>query len=216
MVTETDRSSFKKKENYRVVEASFVTSAPKLAACPEATLPEIAIAGRSNVGKSSLINFICNRKNLAKTSNTPGKTRLINYFLLRIEPGNHHVHLVDLPGFGYAKTSKKEQEYWGKSLDEFLQKRETLCGMLQLVDSRHDPTDLDLQLREWILHTGIPALTILTKTDKLGKNVIAKSRKNVKRMMKIWDDEECILSSALKKQGKQEMINGIMKLIVGR
>ncbi|MGC9329753.1 MAG: ribosome biogenesis GTP-binding protein YihA/YsxC, partial [Candidatus Hinthialibacter sp.] len=145
-------------EAYRVVEAEFVVSAPTLRQCPSPDLPEIAVAGRSNVGKSSLINMMCNRRNLAKTSSTPGKTRLINFFRLRIEPGNVELHLVDLPGYGYAKASKTAQAEWGRALEEFLQKR-SLQGILHLIDSRHEPTALDRQMRDWIVHQRLPGIT---------------------------------------------------------
>ncbi len=199
--------------NYRVVEASFVISAPDLKSCPEPDLPEVAVVGRSNVGKSSLINLICNRKNLAKTSGTPGKTRLLNYFLLRIEPENHHLHLVDLPGFGYSKAGKAFQHQWAKSLENYFLKRKNLKGVLQLIDSRHNPTSLDLQMREWIVHAGLPSVTILTKVDKLSKNALIKSRKNIMKILHLSSDETCIISSTVKKQGIDEIVFSIISLI---
>ncbi|RJP24297.1 MAG: YihA family ribosome biogenesis GTP-binding protein [Candidatus Omnitrophota bacterium] len=210
---QTNPSSARPESEYRVVEASFVISAPNLKLCPDSSLPEIAVVGRSNVGKSSLINFLCNRKNLAKTSGAPGKTRLINYFLLRIEPGNVHLHLVDLPGFGYSKADKSTKEHWGKSLEEFLRKRRELQGILQLIDSRHEPTALDLQMREWIVHRKLPAITILTKTDKLARSAVARTRNQTIHIMKLQPEEPCILSSVLKKTGQAEITTAILSLL---
>ncbi len=198
---------------YRVVEASYVVSSPNLRSCPDPIYPEIAIAGRSNVGKSSLINLLCNQKNLAKTSRTPGKTQMINYFHLRIEPGSIHLHLVDLPGYGYTKTGKTVQEQWGKTMGEFLERRKPLIGILQLVDSRHEPQTLDLQMREWITHSNRAAVTILTKTDKLKKNAIQKSRAQTIRALGLSKEESCILTSVLKRQGIREVTNAIVSLL---
>ncbi len=200
------------KDILRVVEASFVISAPNLKLCPEQELPEIAIAGRSNVGKSSLINMLCNRRNLAKTSSTPGKTRLINFFHLRIEPGDAHLHLIDLPGYGFSKAGKAIQSEWRKAMQDFLTQR-PLKGMLHLIDARHDPSDLDIQMREWIVHSKIPVITIITKVDKLKQNDIAKSLKNTIAVLDIQQDEPCILTSVPKKRGIQEFLQALTDLI---
>lgn len=194
---------------WRVAEASFVTSAPGLKQCPPPELPEIAIAGRSNVGKSSLINTLCQRRNLAKTSSTPGKTRLINYFHVRIEPGAIRLHLVDLPGYGYSKVDKSTREQWGKSLAVFLEKR-ALRGILQLVDARHEPAALDLQMREWITARGLPAITILTKCDKLNQSETAKVRKQVAERLRLRDGESCILTSSVSRKGMQELLRALV------
>ncbi len=194
---------------WRVVEASFVTSAPGLIQCPLPELPEIAIAGRSNVGKSSLINTLCQRRNLAKTSSTPGKTRLINYFHLRIEPGAIRFHLVDLPGYGYSKVDKSTREQWGKSLAVFLEKR-ALRGILQLVDARHEPTALDLQMREWITFRRLPAITIVTKCDKLTQSETAKVRQRITERLRLRDGEPCILTSSVSRKGMKELLQALV------
>lgn len=197
---------------WRVVEASFVTSAPGLNQCPPPELPEIAIAGRSNVGKSTLINTLCQRRNLAKTSSTPGKTRLINYFHVRIEPGAIRFHLVDLPGYGYSKVDKSTREQWGKSLAVFLDQR-TLRGILQLVDARHEPTALDLQMREWITARGLPAITILTKCDKLNQSETSKVRKRVTERFHLREDEPCLLTSSISRKGMKELLCAIVSWV---
>jgi GTP-binding protein len=159
--------------------------------------------------------MMCNRKNLAKTSSTPGKTRLINFFRLRIEPAGVQLHLVDLPGYGYAKASKTLQAEWSRALEEFLQKRE-LQGILHLIDSRHEPTVLDRQMRAWIVHQRLPAITALTKVDKLKQNAIAKSRKMICTELQIQNNEPCILTSVLKKSGIQELLQAIVCLAEAR
>lgn len=199
-------------EPYRVVEATFTISSPNLRLCPPQEFPEIAIAGRSNVGKSSLINVLCNRRTLAKTSSTPGKTRLINFFHLRIEPGDIHLHLVDLPGYGFTKSGKAIQEEWGKTLQEFLDKR-PLKGILHLIDSRHEPSALDRQMREWIVYRALPVITVLTKTDKLKQNDLAKSRKIVQSELNLSKEEPCILTSVLKKNGMQDLLRALVQLL---
>ncbi len=146
-------------------DARFIKSAPDLQHCPEDGLPEIAMAGRSNVGKSSLINSLTKRKNLAKTSNTPGKTRMINYYLIE-----NRFYLVDLPGYGFAKVSRKERNRWGKVMQEWFLKRTTLTLTLLLIDSRHKPTALDSDMIEWLAGYRIPFALVLTKCDKLSNN----------------------------------------------
>lgn len=207
-----DQSKNTGKPNYRIKRASFIISSPNLRKCPEPTFPEIAIAGRSNVGKSSLINQICNQRRLAKTSGTPGKTQLINFFHLVIDPNDRDVHLVDLPGYGYSKVDKATQKQWGIDLQEFLDKR-PLTGILHLVDSRHEPTDLDLQMREFILFKEIPAITVLTKTDKLSKPKLSKAIKQITHILQISKEEPVIITSALKKAGTHELIKAIAGLL---
>ena len=146
-------------------KARFITSAPKLADCPPESLPEVCFAGRSNVGKSSLINKITNRKKLARTSNTPGKTQQMNYYEI-----DEAFYLVDLPGFGYAKVPKKERERWGRDIQHYLLKRNTLELILHLVDSRHPPSKLDEEFFYWMGSNQKPFAILLTKTDKLSNN----------------------------------------------
>jgi len=162
----------------RIVTATFITSSTCLKNCPELNLPEIALIGRSNVGKSSFINTMTNRKKLAKTSNTPGKTRLINFFNI-----NEELIVTDLPGYGYAKISKTEQEKWSKVLEEYLLGRETLKAVIQFIDARHEVQNNDLQMREWLEFHKFNIITLATKTDTLSKNEAFKSVQNVSKTL---------------------------------
>lgn len=154
----------------KIINAEFIKSADVLKNCPTSNLPEIAMIGRSNVGKSSFINAVCNRKKLAKTSNTPGKTRLINLYNI-----NNEFILTDLPGYGYAKISKTEQQKWKGCLEEYILNRENLCAVIQLIDARHSVQNNDLQMRDWLDYNKIPVITIATKTDALSKSEAKKS-----------------------------------------
>lgn len=159
-----------KSSPYKAPQAEFVTSAPDLRTCPDLEgKPEIAMIGRSNVGKSSFINKLIRRKRLAHTSNTPGKTRLINYYLV-----DGSWALVDLPGYGFAKVSKTEQSRWRESLEGYLLRREPLLGVLQLIDSRHGPQANDKEMNAWLAEAGIATAIVLTKTDKAKKAQVAK------------------------------------------
>ena len=159
------------------LEAKFVKSAERLSQCPESVLPEFPLLGRSNVGKSSFINSLANQKHLAKTSNTPGKTRLINYFDF-----SNRFMIADLPGYGYAKVSKEEQNRWQKNLEEYLLKREQIACLIQFIDGRHDVQKNDIQMREWVLHNNLPIITVVTKIDCVSKNQISKSIANVRKI----------------------------------
>lgn len=143
----------------------FVTSAPTLEACPSPSLPELCLAGRSNVGKSSLINRLTGQKRLARTSNTPGKTQLMNYYRV-----DDHFYLVDLPGYGYAEVPEAERQRWGKSIQEYLLNRDTLRMTLHLMDIRHEPSALDEEMIYWMGVNEIPFSILLTKKDKLSRN----------------------------------------------
>ena len=150
---------------YKAPQVEFLTSAPDLRRCPDLEgKVEIAMVGRSNVGKSSFINKLTKRKRLAHTSNTPGKTRLLNYYLV-----DDAWALVDLPGYGYAKVSKSEQQRWRVTLEEFLTRREPLLGVLQLIDARHGPQPNDVEMNAWLDQTGVSVAVVITKTDKAGR-----------------------------------------------
>ncbi|MDZ7689849.1 MAG: ribosome biogenesis GTP-binding protein YihA/YsxC [Balneolaceae bacterium] len=161
-------------------KANFVTSAPSLAECPDPLYPEVCFAGRSNVGKSSLINSLLRRKGLAHTSNTPGKTQQMNYYLV-----DETSYFVDLPGFGYAKVPKEERERWGRDIRDYLLKRSTLRLVIHLVDIRHEPTDLDEQFFYWLGANRLPFCVVLTKSDKLSRN---KQNQSKFRLEDILDD----------------------------
>ena len=162
----------------KVITAEFLTSSDCLKNCPNYNLPEIALIGRSNVGKSSFINTLVNRKNLARTSNTPGKTRLINFYKI-----NDELIITDLPGYGYAKISKTEQQKWKNNLEEYLLKRESLKAVVQLIDSRHEVQNNDLQMREWLKFNNIKIITLATKIDCLSKNEINKSVQSISKTL---------------------------------
>ena len=158
------------------LNASFVISAEKLSGCPNFSLPEFPLLGRSNVGKSSFINTLANNKKLAKTSNTPGKTRLINFFNF-----SDLFTIADLPGYGYAKVSKEAQQKWQKNLEEYLLKRKQIKSLIQFIDGRHDIQKNDYQMREWVETYNLPIFTIVTKIDYVSKNSHQKILNNVKK-----------------------------------
>ncbi|MCC5912782.1 MAG: YihA family ribosome biogenesis GTP-binding protein [Balneolaceae bacterium] len=190
-------------------KARFITSAPSLKECPEPSHPEICFAGRSNVGKSSLINRITNKKRLARTSNTPGKTQQMNYYEI-----DDNFYLVDLPGFGFAKVSQKERDRWGKDIKEYLLRRDTLELILHLVDSRHDPTALDEEFFYWMASKQKPFAVLLTKSDKLSTNKLAKSKKttaNVLSQMNI--DVPVITCSAQTGSGIEDVQSLIQEFV---
>ena len=160
----------------KYMQAKFLISAEKLSQCPEYTLPEFPFLGRSNVGKSSFINGLANHKKLAKTSNTPGKTRLINFFDF-----SNKFMLADLPGYGYAKVSKEAQNRWQKYLEEYLLERKQITSLIQLVDGRHDIQKNDFQMREWVMAYDLPIFTIITKMDYVPKSKTLNVIKNVEK-----------------------------------
>lgn len=149
----------------KFLNGKFIISAEKLSQCPNFDLPEYPLLGRSNVGKSSFINALANHKKLAKTSNTPGKTRLINFFEF-----SEKFTIADLPGYGYAKVSKEAQNKWQKYLEEYLLKREQIDCLIQLVDGRHEIQKNDFQMREWVLAYKLPIITVVTKMDYVPKS----------------------------------------------
>ena len=156
----------------KIKTAKFLTSSPDLKSCPDTELFEFALLGRSNVGKSTFINTLCNNSKLAKTSNTPGKTRLINLF--EIATDTKCFIIADLPGYGYAKVSKVEQDKWQKNLEEYLLKRKNLTSTIQFIDARHEIQKNDIMMQEWLKYNNIPCLNILTKCDYISKNEIFK------------------------------------------
>lgn len=160
----------------KITQAEFIISAVGEDQLPTDALPEIALAGRSNVGKSSLINKMINRKNLARTSSVPGKTQQMNYYRI-----NEQLYFVDLPGYGYAKVSKAQRERWGQMIERYLLGREHLKLVLHIIDLRHPPTADDLMMFEWLQHFGIPLVVVATKADKLPKTHIPRHLKTVRQ-----------------------------------
>ena len=162
----------------KIKNAKFLISSPNLKLCPELNMPEFALLGRSNVGKSTFINTMVNQLKLAKTSNTPGKTRLINLF--EITTDKKPFILADLPGYGYAKVSKKEQDTWQKNLEEYLLKR-PLTSTIQFIDARHDIQKNDILMQEWLKFNNIPCVNILTKCDYISRNEVSKKIAQVEK-----------------------------------
>lgn len=169
-------------------QPKFITSATKLEECPPAGLPEICFAGRSNVGKSSLINALLNKKKIARTSNVPGKTQQMNYYQV-----GDTFFLVDLPGYGYAKAPKKERERWGKSIRDYLMDRESLSLILHVVDVRHEPSQLDEDFFYWMAMNKKPFSVVLSKADKLSKNKVSQSKARVRKILKEMNIEVPII-----------------------
>ena len=188
-----------------IKKAEFVISAVKKAQYPGDGRPEIAFVGRSNVGKSTLINTSTNRRKLVKVSSTPGKTRLINFFLI-----NDNMYFVDLPGYGYAKVSKKEKENWGYIMEQYLVERDQLKKIVLLVDSRHKPTGDDINMYNWIKHYNYEVLVVGTKLDKLKRNDINKNKKIIRDTLKMDKDDKILLISSLNKEGKEEVLEQIL------
>ena len=192
-----------------ITSASFVISSPDIKSCPEPDLPEYAFIGRSNVGKSSLINMITNHSKLAKVSGRPGKTQLINHFLV-----NKTWYLVDLPGYGWAQVSKTEKAKWKQMIEGYLIERTSLINVFVLIDSRHSPQKIDLEFMHWLGESEIPFSMVFTKTDKLGKE---KLKSNIasynKELLQDWEElPPQFLTSASNKSGKNELINSIIEI----
>ncbi len=160
-------------------QATFTTSAPKLSRCPKESIAEVAFAGRSNAGKSSALNRLTGIKSLARTSKTPGRTQLINYFAL-----DEQHYLVDLPGYGFAKVPVKVRQEWEKNLGEYLQRREALKGLIILMDIRHPMTDNDRQMVEWSYYIDLPIHILLTKADKLKRGAAMATLHKVQKVLK--------------------------------
>ena len=192
-----------------VKQASFVISNTDYKKCPEDEKAEYAFIGRSNVGKSSLINALTNNKSLAKTSGKPGKTQLINHFLI-----NKEWYMVDLPGYGYAKTSKSNRAIFHKMISDYLINRKNLISLFVLIDSRHELQDIDSEFMQWLAENEIPFSIIFTKTDKLSKTKLSKNIKAFKQNMLVdWSELPNIFStSAIKKDGLEEVLSYINKL----
>lgn len=192
-----------------IYRAKFEKSSADLTQCPAPSIPEFVFIGRSNVGKSSLINMLCNIKGLAKTSGTPGKTQLINHFLI-----DESWYLVDLPGYGYARTSKVNRAGFKKMIYDYLEKRENLINVFVLIDCRHDPQKIDLEFMEWLATKQIPFSIIFTKLDKLTSTKLNKSLMKYSRvLLEKWESLPPIFrSSAESKTGKEEITNYIQQL----
>lgn len=183
----------------KVTQAEIVISAVQQSQYPEDNLPEIVLLGRSNVGKSSFINTLIQRKGLARTSSQPGKTQTMNFYKI-----NDAFYFVDMPGYGYAKVSKKEREKWGVMIEEYLQKRENMVLVLLLVDSRHEPTEDDRLMYDWLTYYGLDPVIIATKAGKISKVRQKKAVDNIFNTLRPRKRSDVILFSAATKMGKDE------------
>lgn len=192
-----------------IKSADFISSSSEYQQCPPPDKPEIAFIGRSNVGKSSLINMLANRKKLAKTSSTPGKTLLINHFTV-----NDRLYWVDLPGYGWAKVSKKKREELEKMIQHYLLYRKNLYIVLVLIDSRHDPQPIDLEFIRWLGVNQIPFAIVFTKVDKQGKTMTEKSIARFKKaLMKEWEQLPAFYrTSSFDKTGKEDLLEFMSKI----
>ena len=198
----------------KILSAEFLISAKTPGQYPRHPLPEVAFAGRSNVGKSSLINTLLHRKGLAKTSGTPGKTQAINFFLI-----NARFFLVDLPGYGYAKVPREVRASWQPMVETYLQQRHTLRAIVHIVDLRHPPTVQDVQLREWLQHQGVPVVAVATKADKVTPGRRAEHIHSVRQGLAMPADEPLLLFSAQNREGRPQLwrrLEALMTPVVRR
>lgn len=188
----------------KIISAEFIKSATDPAHYPEDVVPEIAFAGRSNVGKSSLINVLLRRKKLARMSNTPGRTQLINFFLV-----NDSLFFVDLPGYGYAKVPLEIKKKWGPMVERYLKTSKNLRTVILILDIRREPTKDDLSLASWLYNYDIRPVFVLTKADKLSKNKVAMRRRAIGKSLEVSDDM-LITFSARTGEGREDIWNTIM------
>ncbi|MEA5127241.1 MAG: ribosome biogenesis GTP-binding protein YihA/YsxC [Proteiniphilum sp.] len=189
-----------------IKKAEFVISNSDYRKCPQDGRPEYAFIGRSNVGKSSLINMLTNRKGLAMTSSTPGKTMLINHFLI-----NDEWYLVDLPGYGYARRGKEGREKLRKIIEDYVLERDSMTNLFVLVDSRHEPQKIDLEFMEWLGEHGVPFAIVFTKADKLGSGRLQLNIDAYKeKLLETWEElPPVFVTSSEKGQGREELLNYI-------
>jgi len=190
---------------FPIQNADIIISAVQEEQYPDSVLPEIAIAGRSNVGKSSLINKLLNRKKLARTSSKPGRTRTINFFNIEDE-----LIFVDVPGYGYAKVSKKELEKWNHMMEEYFSTRETLAKVVLITDLRHKPTQLDVQMYEYLKYLNIPVLIVATKADKVKRGVRTRHLNDVYTTLNVIEGDAVIPFSSETGEGTDDVWNNIL------
>ena len=192
----------------KINKSDLETVAVKPSQYPAPDLREIAFAGQSNVGKSSLLNLLTGRRKLARVSGSPGKTRTINFYII-----NDAFRIVDLPGYGYAKVAKSVSAGWGEMMERYLQNRENLVKVVQLVDIRHAPSKQDVEMYEYLRHYGLDGLVVATKADKISRNQMAKQMKLIKQTLGLSSEDVVIPVSALKKTGYQELLDEMEKIL---
>lgn len=194
----------------RIVKSELDTVAVKPSQYPPDTMAEIAFAGRSNVGKSSLLNLLTNRRKLARVSGSPGKTRTINFYLI-----NDAFRIVDLPGYGYAKVSRNVTDNWGDMMEKYFQNREGLKKVIQLVDIRHKPTAQDVQMYDYLRHYGLDGIVVATKADKVSRNEAQKNVAVIRKTLQLTAADKVIPVSALKKTGYDQLLSEIEEILEG-
>ena len=192
----------------KITKSDIEAVAVKPSQYPPENMKEIAFAGRSNVGKSSLLNLLTGRKKLAKVSGSPGKTRTINFYVI-----NDAFRIVDLPGYGYAKVSKSMSQEWGGMIEQYLQTRDNLLKVVQLVDIRHEPSKQDVEMYEYLRYYGLDGIVVATKADKVSRDQIPKQIKPIRKTLKLGEDDIVIPVSALKRTGYEELLDVIEGLL---
>lgn len=192
----------------KITKSQLDTIGVKPSQYPPDTMAEVAFAGRSNVGKSSLLNLLTGRKKLARVSGAPGKTRTINFYLV-----NDSFRIVDLPGYGYAKVSKSVTENWGDMMETYFQNRHHLKKVIQLVDIRHKPSAQDIQMYEYLKHYGLDGIVVATKADKVSRNELQKCISVIRKTLELSKDDKVIPISALKRTGYEELLEEMDKLL---
>ena len=192
-----------------IKNAEYSISSPTVSMCPKDTKPEYAFIGRSNVGKSSLINMLCNHKGLAMTSATPGKTLLINHFII-----NKEWYLVDLPGYGYAKRSKTQRDKLEQMIAQYILQRQQLANVFVLIDIRHDPQQIDREFIDWLGQSNIPFCIVFTKADKLAKSKVEPAAKAwMEKLLDTWEElPPYFITSSSSRQGREEVLNYIEEI----
>ncbi len=201
-------SDSRMEQDMKITKAELAAVAVKREQYPPEDMPEIAFAGRSNVGKSSLFNTMVNRRNFARVSGSPGKTRTINFFEI-----NGAFRIVDLPGYGYAKVSKSLSKDWGPMMERYLESRKNLVKVIQLVDIRHQPSKQDVQMYEYLKYHGLAGIVVATKSDKISRNEAAKTSAVIRRTLGMKPEEPLIAVSSLKKTGYDRLIDEIENLV---
>lgn len=192
----------------KIIKSDLEAVAVKPSQYPSDHLKEIAFAGRSNVGKSSLLNTITGRKKLARVSGSPGKTRTINFYIV-----NDEFRIVDLPGYGYAKVSRSVSESWGEMMEKYFESRENLLKVVQLVDIRHEPSKQDIEMYQYLRHYGLDGVVVATKADKISRNQIQKHIKMIRQTLKLSGEDLVIPVSSLKKTGQEQLLDIMEQLL---